>query len=164
MKFDDATLSTLFIVANALPLPVWLLMMFLPSWRVTQTVVRSRITSVLISILFVVLNVLFFSTVMEDKFEVEGFFSLDIIAHAFKNRFVVLLCWIHYLAFDLLVGSWMFLDNYDNDRPVPQLLMIPIFVLTFAFGPAGFLLYVLCKVLFSGKWIWAKSENKQKEN
>jgi hypothetical protein len=84
MKFDDATLSTLFLAANALPLPVWFLMMFLPSWRVTQAVVRSRITSVLISVLFVVLNVLFFTTVMEDKFEVEGFFSLDIIAHAFK--------------------------------------------------------------------------------
>ena len=52
---------------------------------------------------------------------------------------VLLAGWVHYLCFDLLVGCWEVRDA--RDRGVPYMLVIPCLVLTFMFGPAGWLLY-----------------------
>ena len=48
--------------------------------------------------------------------------------------------WIHYLAFDLLVGTWEARDS--RERGIPHLLLVPCLILTFLFGPAGWLLYL----------------------
>jgi len=48
--------------------------------------------------------------------------------------------WIHYLAFDLLVGRWETQDAAA--RGIPAWLVVPCLALTFMFGPAGWLLYV----------------------
>jgi hypothetical protein len=47
---------------------------------------------------------------------------------------------LHYLAFDLLVGRWEVLDA--QRLAISRWLMAPILVITFMFGPAGWLLYV----------------------
>jgi hypothetical protein len=144
MTLDNYTLDTIFNVINIIPLPVWLLMVVAPKWYVTHKIVKSHITSVIIAIIFVILNIIFFVN-DTDKFDITGFFSLDIITYVFSKKFIVLICWVHYLAFDLLIGSWIFLDNFNNEKQVPHLLMILCFILTYAFGPSGFLLYVTLK-------------------
>jgi hypothetical protein len=68
-----------------------------------------------------------------------GFSSLAAVALLFGNPWLLLAGWVHYLAFDLLVGSWEVRDA--RDRGVPHLLVIPCLFLTFMFGPAGWLLY-----------------------
>jgi hypothetical protein len=46
---------------------------------------------------------------------------------------------VHYLAFDLFVGSWEVRDS--QRRRMPHLFIIPSLVLTFLLGPVGFLTY-----------------------
>jgi hypothetical protein len=48
--------------------------------------------------------------------------------------------WAHFLAFDLFVGRWAFLDS--RRRGVHPLLMAPALFLTFMLGPIGLLLYL----------------------
>jgi hypothetical protein len=119
-------------------------MIIAPKWHVTHKIVESHITSVIIAIIFVILNIIFFMNDTEN-FDITGFFSLDIIAYVFSKKFIVLIGWVHYLAFDLLIGSWIFLDNFNNKKPIHHLLMILCFILTYTFGPSGFLLYVALK-------------------
>jgi ABA4-like protein len=70
-----------------------------------------------------------------------GFGSLDQVAILFSNRQALLAGWIHYLAFDLFIGSW---EVRDAQRlAIPHLAVIPALVLTFMFGPIGLLLYLL---------------------
>ncbi|MGE3843105.1 MAG: ABA4-like family protein [Vicinamibacterales bacterium] len=68
-----------------------------------------------------------------------GFGSLAEVAKLFSNPWLLLAGWVHYLAFDLLVGAW----EVDDARrhKVPHALVLPCLVLTFLFGPAGWLLY-----------------------
>jgi hypothetical protein len=47
--------------------------------------------------------------------------------------------WLHYLAFDLLIGNREVQDA--RERGVPHFLVVPCLALTFLFGPAGWLLY-----------------------
>jgi hypothetical protein len=68
-----------------------------------------------------------------------GFSSLAAVAQLFGNRWLLLAGWVHYLCFDLLVGTWEVHDA--QSRGVPHLLVIPCLILTFLFGPAGWLLY-----------------------
>jgi hypothetical protein len=58
----------------------------------------------------------------------------------FSNPWLLLAGWIHYLAFDLLVGSWEARDAHD--RGVRHLLVVPCLILTFLFGPIGWLIYL----------------------
>ena len=68
-----------------------------------------------------------------------GFSSLADVSTLFSNPWLLLAGWVHYLTFDLLVGTWEVTDA--RERGVPHLLVIPCLFLTFMFGPAGWLLY-----------------------
>jgi ABC-type uncharacterized transport system YnjBCD permease subunit len=68
-----------------------------------------------------------------------GFSSLPAVAALFSDPWILLAGWTHYLAFDLLVGNWEMSDA--RKRGIPYILVLPCLVLTFLFGPAGWLLY-----------------------
>jgi hypothetical protein len=59
----------------------------------------------------------------------------------FDHPGVALAGWVHYLAFDLLVGLWI--ARSARDRGIPHLLALPCLALTFLFGPAGFLAFLI---------------------
>jgi hypothetical protein len=68
-----------------------------------------------------------------------GFGSLDQVAQLFQTRELLLAGWLHYLAFDLFVGAWI--ARTARESVVPFWLVIPCLVLTFLFGPIGFLVF-----------------------
>ncbi len=74
-----------------------------------------------------------------------GFDSLDAVARLFETRGLLLAGWVHYLAFDLLLGAW----QRDEGRRIglPQLFLIPCLLMTFLFGPLGWLLFMAMRQL-----------------
>ena len=70
-----------------------------------------------------------------------GFGSLDGVAALFSQRGALLAGWVHYLAFDLFVGSWEVEDA--GRRGMPHWLVLPCLFLTLMAGPVGLLLYLL---------------------
>jgi hypothetical protein len=68
-----------------------------------------------------------------------GFGSLDAVMALFTSPEIALAGWIHYLAFDLLVGAWEV--RVARREGIAFLLVLPCLALTFLFGPAGFLLF-----------------------
>lgn len=77
-----------------------------------------------------------------------GFGSLADVARIFSNEWVLLAGWIHYLAFDLFIGSWEVRDAAKH--AIPHLLVVPCLVLTFLFGPVGLLLYFALRTWRAG--------------
>jgi hypothetical protein len=74
-----------------------------------------------------------------------GFDTLARVAQLFTNPWLLLAGWVHYLAFDLFVGSWEVRDARAHG--VPHWLVLPCLALTFLFGPAGWLLYMLVRAV-----------------
>lgn len=72
-----------------------------------------------------------------------GFDSLANVMKLFTREEAVLAGWIHYLAFDLFVGTWETEDALN--RGVSRFLLVPCLALTFMFGPAGLLVYFLVR-------------------
>jgi hypothetical protein len=76
-----------------------------------------------------------------------GFSSLAAVAALFSDPWLLLAGWVHYLAFDLFIGSWQVRDA--RRKGIPHLLVIPALILTFLFGPAGLLLYFVIRCVRS---------------
>jgi len=68
-----------------------------------------------------------------------SFSTLPGVAQLFTNPWLLLAGWLHYLAFDLLIGTWEARDSVE--RGVPRWALIPCLFLTLMFGPAGWLVY-----------------------
>jgi hypothetical protein len=122
-----------FSIANAIALCSWLLLALLPgrSW-VTRVVARTAVPS-LFAVFYTATIVLAFGH------SHGGFSTLAGVAALFSNRWLLLAGWVHYLAFDLLIGSWEVEDS--RERGIPHLLVVPCLFLTFTVGPAGWLAY-----------------------
>ena len=59
-----------------------------------------------------------------------GFSSLSGVMLLFTDRWLVLAGWVHYLAFDLFIGSWQVRDARRNQ--VPFLLVAPVLGVDFS--------------------------------
>ena len=75
-----------------------------------------------------------------------GFGSLQDVMLLFKNESAVLAGWVHYLAFDLLIGRWIATDA--SSHKISKWFVAPCLVCTFMFGPVGFLLYFILKYFY----------------
>ncbi|HEV8159098.1 MAG TPA: ABA4-like family protein [Pyrinomonadaceae bacterium] len=135
--------ETIFSIANLVALVGWLLLIFAPRWKWTQKIVVSGAVSLLLSVAYLVLIVLFFG-----KAE-GGFGSLADVMKLFSNPYAALAGWIHYLAFDLFVGSWEVKDA--GKRGISHWFVLPCLVLTFLLGPIGFLLYGILRLVVPNK-------------
>jgi hypothetical protein len=132
------TPENLFSVCNGLALIGWVLLVFLPRWKWTMRIVLSGALPALLAVVYLTLIVTTFG-----KAE-GGFGSLAEVSKLFRNDWVLLAGWVHYLVFDLFVGSW---ETRDAQRlGVPHWLLVPCLALTFLFGPIGFLAYRLARL------------------
>jgi hypothetical protein len=135
------TAERLFSLLNALALAGWLLLVFLPRARWTATVVPVVVPA-LLALAYIAL------IVASLPWSGGGFSSLAAVETLFRNQWALLAGWSHYLAFDLFVGGWEVRDARASG--VPHLLVVPALVLTFLFGPAGWLLYLAIRRVMAG--------------
>lgn len=123
----------IFSIANMIALAGWLLLAVAPRWKLTKLLLLSGAIPLLLSVAYLILIVLFFGSAEG------GFGSLASVMKLFTNEWAMLAGWIHYLAFDLLVGIWEVKDS--QERSISHWLVLPCLFLTFMLGPIGFLLY-----------------------
>lgn len=126
--------NQIFSIANFVALCCWLMLAVLPSKKWVSTVAAGVAVPALLAAIYTVIVALTFSSAEG------GFSSLSDVARLFNNSWLLLAGWIHYLAFDLLVGSWEARDA--RERGISHFLVLPCLILTFLFGPAGWLLYL----------------------
>eukprot|EP00455_Lapot_gusevi_P020279 TRINITY_DN2153_c0_g1_i2.p1 TRINITY_DN2153_c0_g1~~TRINITY_DN2153_c0_g1_i2.p1 ORF type:complete len:189 (-),score=86.30 TRINITY_DN2153_c0_g1_i2:50-562(-) len=133
--------SLAFKVANNAVLPVWVLLALLPRWRWTHRF------AYFISFLQGVLYTIILGTHIanEGKFDMEAFTTLVGVKSLFAQDLAVFAGWVHYLSFDLFIGSWIVCDSQAVG--VPHLLVIPCIFVTLMAGPAGLMLYTVLRVL-----------------
>jgi hypothetical protein len=128
--------EALFALCSTLVLPQWLLLIVAPRWKWTQRLRDSSFIPLLLAVVYAYLIVTHIGGSKDG-----GFSTLTQVKNLFANDFLLLAGWIHYLAFDLLVGSWIARDA--QQKGINHLLTIPCLAFTFMLGPIGFLLYIV---------------------
>jgi Domain of unknown function (DUF4281) len=125
----------------------WLLLILLPTWRVTRRIVESAAFPVFLSVIYLLGIVpLLMKTglgVMNDFGSAEG------VTRLLRDPDLALIAWIHILAFDQVVGMLIYRDNMHH-RYVPVPVQSVLLFATLMFGPVGFLSYYLLRA-------WARS-------
>jgi Domain of unknown function (DUF4281) len=135
----------LFKICNSVAPFGWLLMIIAPKWKWTNTIVVSGILPLLLGLVYVTLIVLFFG-------EGEGDFnSLQGVMKLFTSPWGVTAAWIHYLAFDMFIGSWELSNGQKHE--MSHFLIVPCLLLTFFFGPIGLILFYLLRASKTKKLI-----------
>jgi hypothetical protein len=74
-----------------------------------------------------------------------GFGSAAEVAILFSNPYLLTAGWVHYLAFDLFVGSWEVRDG--KQQGINHFLVVPCLLLTFLLGPTGLVLYLIIRLV-----------------
>lgn len=74
-----------------------------------------------------------------------GFNSLDDVRAMFAVPGVLAAGWVHYLAFDLFVGTWI--SERSAQLGIGHGWVLPLLLLTFMLGPLGILFFVLVRAL-----------------
>ncbi len=126
-------LETIFSIASTLVMPGWLLLVFAPRWRWGTQLIAPFIIPAVLALMYAFL----LATGMRDSHG--DFNSLAGVRGLFENDRLLLAGWIHYLAFDLFIGSWEVRDA--RRLGIPHLLVIPCLLCTFMLGPVGLGLY-----------------------
>ena len=133
-----------FKVANWIVMAGWLALLLAPLRREALITV-ARFAAAGVAALYVILLVRGVS-MGPGLPEGAGFSTLDGVVALLSHREAILGGWVHFLAFDLFVGSWM-----AEDAPkagVPHWLLVPLLGLTLMAGPGGLLFYLIAAAAF----------------
>lgn len=142
-------LDLLFRLANLSVFPAWIMLIFLPNWSVTKTLVHSMLYPLILGAAYTI--GLFLSVFGGMGAADGGFGSIDQVRALFSVDIGIFVGWVHYLLFDLFVGAWEARDA--KRRGFSHWLLVPCLFLTFMAGPFGLLLYIILrKVTKKGGW------------
>ena len=139
------SLSNLFKITSLLAILGWVILVFLPNWTMADTVIKSGI--VVILSLFYVYILFIHKNIVGEKYPKGSFADLVGVINLFKNPKSVLGGWVHYLAFDLMIG--LYIKNQASAIGMSHWLQIPCFLLAFMFGPAGYLLFFILQLFIA---------------
>ena len=131
----------LFSVGGALAMLGWVSLLvspLIPKWS-------DRVAGIALPVL---LSALYVFIAFQPNETGGGFETFAAVTELFSNPSALLAGWIHFLAFDLLVGAWI--CRTGRAENIAFLWVIPTLPLTFLFGPAGFLAF--CAVRFVSHW------------
>ncbi len=129
------SLEAIFRIANFGAVIGWIVLALAAvfGWRGALERFCGLLVPVLLATAYVVLLVTYWGAARGD------FSSLAGVEALFRQPASVLAGWLHYLAFDLLIGTAI-AQRFLADR-LPRMLLLPVLPLTFFFGPAGWLLF-----------------------
>lgn len=133
-------MTLLFNLTMILVVPFWLSMILLPGWRWTKRIIGSP---------WVALGpaVIYAWVVVPRLPEVLVVFNpptVDSLSTFLSSPEGVVITWAHFLAFDLLVGRWIYMDS--RAVGISAWIMAPVLLLAFMLAPLGWLLYMLVRI------------------
>ncbi len=143
------TASEVFSLVNLIAMPMWLLMIILPNWKVTRFLVDHKLIPLVLSLIYA-----FYIVLAMQSGPPMDFGSMEAVMNLFTDENALLAGWVHYLAFDLIVGMWMLEQN--RILKINQLIMVPCLIGTFMLGPVGFLLFMLVKTIKNQRGVTAQ--------
>jgi hypothetical protein len=138
-------MDTIFSLSSLLVMPFWLLMIALPHWRWTRRLVQSPLVCAAPALLYLLLALPRLGELLTTLARP----TLAGTTALLGMPYFATLAWAHFLAFDLFVGRWIYLDS--RERGSSAWLVAPALLLTLMLGPIGFLLYLALRAAFGAR-------------
>ena len=150
MQFQNyLTFENIYLWTNFGILPLWLMLIMIPNSKFTQFFVNSIIVPLILSATYtyIIYQAILMDEPIFDFFKL--YLSLDNLYTLFATENFLLVFWVHFLALNLFLGSWISRDGvkYNMSR---SLVSLPLILVYFT-GPLGLVLYWIVRVFYAKK-------------
>ena len=150
IQFEEyLTFENIYLWTNFGVMPFWLMLITIPNSRISQLFINSVVLPLILATAYVYI---IYQTVLLDEsiFDILKLYSsLDNLYTVFATENFLLIFWIHFLALNLFLGSWVSRDGIKYNMP-RGLVSIPLILIYFT-GPLGLVLYWLFRIFYSKK-------------
>ena len=143
------TIENIYLWANLGVLPFWVMLIAIPSSKFTSFFVNSIILPLILSTAYAYIV---YQTILSDGLILESFqlyLSIENLYTLFANESFLLIFWLHFLALNLFVGSWISRDGVKYNIP-RGVVFFPL-ILIYFIGPLGLVLYWIVRVFYAKK-------------
>ena len=144
---EHLTLENKYLWANFGILPFRIMLIIIPNSKVTQFFVNSIILPLILSSAYV--YVVYQAILLDEQlFDIFKFYmGLDNLYTIFATESFLLFFWLHFLALNIFLGSWVSRDGvkYNISRTV---VFFPLTLIYFT-GPLGLVLYWIIRVFYA---------------
>ena len=148
MQFQNyLTHENIYLWANFTILPFWLMLIIIPNSKFAQFFVNSIIVPLILSAAYIytVYQAILMNEPIFDVFRL--YLSLDNLYILFATESFLLVFWLHFLALNLFLGSWISRDGIKYNMP-RSLVFLPL-ILVYLTGPLGLVLYWIIRVFYA---------------
>ena len=148
MQFQNyLTFENIYLWTNFGILPLWLMLIIIPNSKFTQFFVNSIIVPLILSATY---TYIIYQTILMDElifYFFKLYLSLDNLYTLFATESFLLVFWLHFLALNLFLGSWISRDGikYNISR---NLVFVPLILVYFT-GPLGLVLYWIIRFFYA---------------
>jgi len=149
-QFEEyLTFQNIYIYSSFGVLPFWLMLILIPNSKITQIFVNSIILPLILALAYI--YVLYQSILLDsDYFDFfKLYLSIDNLYTVFATESFLLFFWIHFLALNLFLGSWVSRDSVKYNIP-KKIIFLPLILIYFA-GPVGLVFYWFFRIFYSKK-------------
>ena len=146
---DYLTFENIYLWTTFGLMPFWLMLAIAPNSKLTQILLNSIILPLILSTAYIYV---IYQTILLDEPLINIFklyLSLDNLYTLFSAESFLLVFWLHFLALNLFLGSWISRDGAKYNLP-RGLVFIPLLLVYFT-GPVGLVLYWLIRVFKAKK-------------
>jgi hypothetical protein len=150
MQFQNyLTHENIYLWANFTILPFWLMIMIIPNSKFTQFFVNSIILPLILSAtyIYIIYQAVLTNEPIFDVFKL--YLSLDNLYILFATESFLLVFWLHFIALNLFLGSWISRDGIKYNIP-RSLVFLPL-ILVYLTGPLGLVFYWIIRVFYAKK-------------
>jgi len=148
MQFQNyLTFENIYLWTNFGILPLWLMLIIIPNSKFTQFFVNSIIVPLILSATYtyIIYQAILMDEPIFDFFKL--YLSLDNLYTLFATESFLLVFWLHFLALNLFLGSWISRDGIKYNMP-RSLVFLPLILVYFT-GPLGLVLYWIIRVFYA---------------
>ena len=149
-QFEDyLTFENIYIFSNYGILTFWILLITIPNSKITQIFVNSIIIPLILSVsyVYVVYQAILLDEPFFDIFKL--YLNIESLYTIFSTESFLLIFWIHFLALNLFLGSWVSRDAIKYNIP-KKIVILPLILIYFT-GPLGLILYWFFRVFYAKK-------------
>lgn len=146
---DYLSFENIYLWTNFSILPFWFMLIIIPNSKFTQLFVNSIILPLILSTIYI--YVIYQAILLDEPiFDIlKLYLNLDNLYTIFATESFLLIFWLHFLALNLFLGSWISKDGVKYNMP-RGLVSVPLILVYFT-GPLGLVLYWILRVFYAKK-------------
>jgi len=143
------TFENIYLWTNYGVIPFWLMLIAIPNHAITQFFVNSIIIPLILgsAYIYIIYKTILLDISIFNIFKL--YLSLDELYSIFSTESFLLIFWLHFLALNIFIGSWLVRDSTKYN--MPRVITFFSLILVYFAGPVGLFFYWLIRVFFAKK-------------